>query len=159
MSSDPMPDWTAIVADRKIKEAMDAGEFENLEGKGQPLNLDENPFETAGQRVINRILKQAGALPEWAMLAQEIHRELDALPVSRERGLRAVRLAKNEVSRERAAERLRQAHRERVGTINSLILKYNYSVPAAAQRPFKSLKLAAEMESLESDIAGAVGTG
>jgi hypothetical protein len=40
MSSEGNLDWTYTVAERKIQEAMEAGEFDNLPGKGQPLDLE-----------------------------------------------------------------------------------------------------------------------
>ena len=48
---EPNVDWTALVAERKIKDAMEAGEFDNLPGKGEPLDLDKNPFENIAQRI------------------------------------------------------------------------------------------------------------
>lgn len=35
-------DFFAKLAENRILEAMEAGEFNNLEGRGQPLNLDED---------------------------------------------------------------------------------------------------------------------
>jgi Domain of unknown function (DUF1992) len=36
--------WESI-AERKIREAMDAGAFENLPSMGKPIPIDRNPFE------------------------------------------------------------------------------------------------------------------
>ncbi len=148
MSTEPLPDWTSLIAERKIKEAIDAGEFDNLPGKGKPLNLDENPMET----IMERILKRSGALPEWAELAREIQKDVDALAPSKERGLRAIRLARNEPSRVHAAERLRNDYKERMSTVNKMILKYTYTCPASVQRPFRTFRIKEEMEQLEQDI-------
>jgi hypothetical protein len=153
---EPNLDWVAIVADRKIKEAMDAGEFDDLEGKGQPINLDEDPFTSIEQRVANRLLKNYNALPEWIQIGQDIQKETDALGPARERGLRAIRYARNGPTQERAASRLRLDYRDRIDLINTMILKYNYITPRAAQRAFRPLRLKQEMESLEADIRDAL---
>lgn len=52
----------------KIKEAEDAGEFDNLPGAGRPLPDVEDP-ENA---LINRLLKENGAVPEFVSLGREL---------------------------------------------------------------------------------------
>lgn len=156
--NEPNLDWVAIVADRKIKEAMDAGEFDDLEGKGQPINLDDDPFTSVEQRVANRLLKNYKALPEWIQIGQDIQKEIEALEPARERGLRAIRYARNDATRERAAARLRLDYRDRVDFINTMILKYNYITPRAAQRAFRPVPLKQAMERLEADIRAALST-
>lgn len=156
--NEPNLDWVAIVADRKIKEAMDAGEFDDLEGKGQPINLDDDPFTSVEQRVANRLLKNYKALPEWIQIGQDIQKETEALEPARERGLRAIRYARNDATRERAAARLRLDYRDRVDFINTMILKYNYITPRAAQRAFRPVPLKQAMDRLEADIRAALST-
>jgi hypothetical protein len=156
--NEPNLDWVAIVADRKIKEAMDAGEFDDLEGKGQPINLDDDPFTSVEQRVANRLLKNYKALPEWIQIGQDIQKETEALEPARERGLRAIRYARNDATRERAAARLRLDYRDRVDLINTMILKYNYITPRAAQRAFRPVPLKQAMARLEADIRAALST-
>ena len=68
-----------VVAERRIQEAIDEGKFDNLPGKGQPLNLDEDMSTPAHLRVANRILKNAGVLPDWMQLDAEIDREREEL--------------------------------------------------------------------------------
>ena len=36
------------MAEKLLREAIEAGEFDNLPGKGQRLDLSENPFEDPG---------------------------------------------------------------------------------------------------------------
>lgn len=152
---EPNVDWTALVAERKIKDALEAGEFDNLPGKGQPLDLEVNPFETADQRVANRVLKNARALPEWLQYEKDIQREMQTVTPLRERGLRAIRIARNEAARARAVARLRMAYHERIDLINTLILKYSFVTPGALQRPFAPYNLKREMAALEEAIAEA----
>lgn len=153
--SEPNLDWTQIVAEKKIQEAIEAGEFENVPGMGEPVDLSVDPFTPAHLRIANKILKNARALPEWLQLEKDIQRETAALGPSRERGLNAVRFAKNAPSRERAATRLRIDYRDRVDAVNTLILKYCFIAPASAQRPFAPYNLKREMALLDEAIANA----
>ena len=54
-----MDKWENI-AERKIREAMAEGAFDNLEGKGRPLNLEEDPFEDPSLRMAHRLLRNNG---------------------------------------------------------------------------------------------------
>jgi hypothetical protein len=59
--------------DEIIREAMARGEFDNLSGKGKPLNLDEY-FNTPEEvRLAYSVLKNANYLPEEAVLLKEIN--------------------------------------------------------------------------------------
>lgn len=156
--SQPNLDWTAIVAERKIQEAIEAGEFDDLPGKGKPIELESDAFTPPGQRIVNRILKNARALPEWLQLEKDIERESGQVAPSRERGLRALAHSRSEATRQRIAVRLRADYRERIDLINTLILKYNYIAPNAAQRPFVNYNLKREMAALEADIEAALKT-
>jgi|SRR5579862_7845662 len=75
----------ALVAERVIQEAIDEGKFDNLPGKGKPLVLDDDPSTPAHLRTVNRILKNAGVLPDWMQLEREIDRTRDEIAKMRER--------------------------------------------------------------------------
>lgn len=64
--------WMEIIADRKIRDAMDEGVFENLPGKGKPLNLDQDPRVPPEQRAAYRLMKEAQFLPDWIQADKEI---------------------------------------------------------------------------------------
>ena len=51
--------------EKSIREAIEAGEFDDLPGKGQPLDLSENPFEDPDLRMVHKLLKDAGFAPAW----------------------------------------------------------------------------------------------
>lgn len=51
--------------EKSIREAIEAGEFDNLPGKGQPVDLKENPFEDPDLRVVHKLLRDAGFAPAW----------------------------------------------------------------------------------------------
>jgi hypothetical protein len=145
-------DWTGAVAERRIKDAMDAGQFNDLPGKGQPLDLESNPFEPAHMRVANRILKNARALPPWLQLEKDIQQEIALLGSRREKALAACRGARNDAARQRIVARFRDEHRERMDTLNTMILHYNEISPAAARRTFAPYRIAKEMAALDADF-------
>jgi hypothetical protein len=68
-----------LVAERKIREAMEEGAFDHLEGTGKPLDLSENPFEDPSERMANRLLKNNGITPAWIQEAKEIEAEFRRL--------------------------------------------------------------------------------
>jgi hypothetical protein len=78
-------DIIRLVADRKIREAMDEGKFDNLPGKGQPLVFEDDPLTPPHLRLANRILKNAGALPEWVQVQKDIDQMCQETTALRER--------------------------------------------------------------------------
>jgi len=55
-----------------IAQAQARGEFDNLEGAGQPLKLEENPYAPPELHMAYKILKDAGFAPYWIELGKEI---------------------------------------------------------------------------------------
>ena len=106
-----MEEWH-FIADRKIREAMEEGAFEHLEGAGRPLDLTENPFEDPSMRMAHRLLRNNGFAPAWIEEAREIEaerRRLEARP-----------------------DTVSQDFVERVAALNRRILSYNLKAPAAS---------------------------
>lgn len=58
--------------EEKIREAMDAGEFDNLPGKGQPIDLEGYFATPADLRLGYSVLKSAQCLPVEVELMKEI---------------------------------------------------------------------------------------
>src|SRR5262245_48315311 len=58
--------------DEKIKEAIARGEFENLPGKGKPLDLDAYFATPEHLRMAYSILKNANIIPEEMELLRQI---------------------------------------------------------------------------------------
>jgi len=122
-----LPDWTAGVAERKIQQAIDEGLFDNLPGRGEPLDLTVNPFEPPGMGVINRLLKHNRVLPPWLLLEREIEasRALALATLARwEAAEPALRGADNYAPLREAA---RSAYAAHMTAANDLVLKYNYA--------------------------------
>lgn len=62
-------------AEQKIREAMERGEFDNLPGKGKPLQLPErNPFIPRDQQILHQMLKDADLVPEEVDLMKRVDR-------------------------------------------------------------------------------------
>jgi hypothetical protein len=53
------------VIEEQIRRAREEGKFDNLRGQGQPLNLDDNPFEDPAWQLTNDLLKKNGFRPDW----------------------------------------------------------------------------------------------
>ena len=60
------------IAERKIIEAQENGEFDNLSGKGEPLSLEDDSHIPEELRVAYKILKNAKVLPPEIELAKDI---------------------------------------------------------------------------------------
>lgn len=123
------PDWTALIAERRIQDATDAGLFDNLPGRGQPIDLSVNPFEPPGTGAVNRLLKANKVLPPWLLLEREIEAS---------RALALGTLARWEAvepdlrgtpSYAAARDAARAAYAAHIAHNNDLVLKYNLSAP------------------------------
>lgn len=53
------------LAEARIRQAMEAGAFDHLPGRGQPLRLQENPFEPAEWRAAFHLLRSQGIPLPW----------------------------------------------------------------------------------------------
>lgn len=70
-----------ILAEQRIAEALARGELEDLPGAGLPLVIEDQPFVSAEQRMVNKVLKNAGMTPEAVSLRRELadlKRQIDA---------------------------------------------------------------------------------
>jgi len=99
-----------LIAERKIREAIEEGVFEKLDGTGEPLDLEENPYEDPAQRMAHRILRNNGFAPDWIQEGKEIDLEIRRL---------------------RAEDRQRdpEGYRLRVDSINRRIAAFNLKTP------------------------------
>jgi hypothetical protein len=55
-----------------LAKAIEQGDFDNLEGAGKPLNLNESPFESE-LHMVHKILKDNGYAPHWIELNKDIN--------------------------------------------------------------------------------------
>jgi hypothetical protein len=66
-------DFLFKIAEERIQEAQREGLFDNLPGKGKPLNLDEDNAVPEDLRLSFKILKNANCLPIEMELRKEIY--------------------------------------------------------------------------------------
>lgn len=66
------------LAEKKIREAIERGEFDDLPGAGRPLDLNDDPLVPEDLRLAYRILKNAGFVPPELEAQKEI-RDLEQL--------------------------------------------------------------------------------
>lgn len=67
------------IAEERIREAQRAGAFDNLPGKGKPLQLEDMSWVPEDLRIGYLILKNAHVLPPEAELRKDIHTLEDLL--------------------------------------------------------------------------------
>ena len=124
--------WESLV-EKKIREAMAEGEFDDLPGKGKPVDLSENPFEDPELRLAHRLLRNAGFAPAFIEERKEIDTGIESARTTLARawaiyqGTQAGR-ADGEALWERALEEFR----ERIRALNKRIQLYNLKIPSAA---------------------------
>lgn len=117
-----------------IQKAIREGAFDNLSGKGKPLELKQNPFLEQEWQLAFHLLEQQGFALPWMQKRSEIETGLQAARESlartwswRRRALEAGDpLAGVEAEWRRAEERFR----ETAARLNKLIDDYNLEVPA-----------------------------
>lgn len=127
------------IAEEKIRQAMQAGEFDHLKGKGQPLRLEpDNPHQAEGEALAHHLLQQNGFSLPWIEMGREVDADLLALHA----WLRAERRLAESASAWRSVQ---AEFARRVAALNRRIRDINLQAPAAAfQRP--RLKVEQEIE-------------
>jgi len=60
------------IAEERIREAIEHGDFDDLPGKGKPLDLEDDRHLPDDLRLAYKILKNAGCLPQELQLRKEI---------------------------------------------------------------------------------------
>ncbi len=79
-------DFFQRIAEQRIREAMEEGAFDQLEGSGRPLDFSEDRRVPRELRTIYRIMKNANVLPPELALRREIRGIEDLLPRIEEEG-------------------------------------------------------------------------
>jgi DnaJ homolog subfamily C member 28 len=116
-------------AEKRLREAIEAGEFDNLPGKGKPIDLAENPFEDPDLRVVHKLLRDAGFAPAWI----EERKDIEATyQLARQTLSRAWALYQPKGRSPHDAEWQRNVveFRAKVSELNARIRLYNLKAPA-----------------------------
>ncbi len=85
-------DLIAAIAERRILEAMERGEFDGLPGKGKPLDLSDEPSVPDELRLAYKVMRNAGYLPPELELHKEIVRVKDLVGAIENEGERRDRI-------------------------------------------------------------------
>ena len=140
-----MKHWESLI-DQKIREAMAKGEFDDLPGKGKPVDTSENPFEDPEMRLAHRMLRNAGFAPSWIEERRDIDSELEIARNKLSRVWTVVQNARG-TDHERGArarwEKALTSFREQAAELNRRIVAWNLKVPATG---FQRKMVAAERE-------------
>jgi hypothetical protein len=154
------------VSERRIQDAIEAGEFDNLEGAGKPLQMDDNPFVPEDMRVAYKVLKNSGFAPDWMVLSQEIEEDIQRLRHRADRHFAYLRRSLHEISGDPyAIKRLRaevsrlknehiraaRQHSLAIEEINRKITTFNQTVPIGSLLKVP-LSLSVEMEAYEDRV-------
>jgi hypothetical protein len=95
------------IAERRVREAIERGDLDDLPGAGKPLELDEDPLVLPQHlRTAYRMLKNAGFVPPEVELRREISRVEELIRAvtacdERSRGFRKLELLRLRLSASR----------------------------------------------------------
>jgi hypothetical protein len=123
------------IAENRILEAMEAGLFDNLEGWGKPLQLEDDSHIPPELRMAYKILKNADCLPPELELRKEVVRLQDLVAAMPD-----------------TAEKLQQMRR-----LNFFVMKLNIMRPVSAALLEHDLYTPKILERLGSDYRAQAG--
>ncbi len=130
------------IVEEKIQAAIEAGEFDNLPGKGKPLHLEDNPFESEEWRMAFAMLRNNGYTLEWIELRKEIEAERGK---ARKRLLSAWESAGDK----REQDAAKAAFSAAIAALNRKIFEYNVRVPSPVFE-YRTIDIQAEFQSVVS---------
>jgi DnaJ family protein C protein 28 len=120
--------------EKHIRRAMEQGKFEDLPGKGKPLNLDENPLEDPDWRLAYQMLRNSGFTLPWIETAREIEKEWESMRQSLARSWiwhqAAQTSGENPEEIDYEWQQAVEGFRKQITVLNALIFSYNLNVPA-----------------------------
>ncbi|KAJ4979128.1 hypothetical protein NE237_009908 [Protea cynaroides] len=132
------------VVEQRIWHSMEEGQFENLPGKGKPLDLSSNPHADPAEDTLYRILSRNRCAPEWVELNKEIRGKVNEWRLALKKA-KANRLNGNYAKWIEDSEVLKVQLRD----INDKVFRYNLIVPFGRQ--MSGLKWEKELDRLEEE--------
>jgi DnaJ family protein C protein 28 len=124
-----------------LRKAMAEGKFDNLPGKGKPLNLEAtNPYTDPEWELAYRMLKEAGYSLPWIEEVKDIERELEAARNDLHLAWSATNVGYAQQSTASMADvewgRAQASFRDKLTQLNNRIRSVNLQVPNPRfQRP------------------------
>ncbi|WP_322792399.1 DnaJ family domain-containing protein [Bellilinea sp.] len=106
------------VAEEKIRSAIESGQWDNLPGKGKPLQWQENPFEPPEWRMAFSLLRQNGFSLPWLEERKEIEAEVQQFRAQLALGLRSANVME-----------VKDWAKSQIDRLNRRIFRYNLGVP------------------------------
>lgn len=116
------------IVEKRIWQSMEEGHFENLPGKGKPLDLSTNPHADPDEDTLYRILSRNGCAPEWVELNKQIRSEAAEWRPALKKAW-AYNLNGNNAKWTECSEALKVQMR----AINNKVFRYNLVVPFGRQ--------------------------
>lgn len=95
-----MHDIIAILAESKIREAIEKGELKNLPGAGKPIHIQDMLFVPLEDRLAYTVMKNSGLVPDEVALNKEIdylQKSIDECPDVKKKGLLKRRLEETSI--------------------------------------------------------------
>lgn len=148
-------DWMQIVAERKIQEAMDEGQFANLPGKGKPIRFDDDLSIPVHQRMAAKILRNARALPEWIQTEKDIEREQPRAAALRDQGVPRLLRTIGHAGHTRRRALFRNEFKDAMDLANTLILRYNAIAPEGYRKVYIPFAIRKELQEFDALFADA----
>ena len=139
--------------DDQIRKALEDGMFDDLSGKGKPLNLDDNPYADPDWQLAHHMLRSSGYTLPWISARQEIDAQIETARATLARGWewreRSLKGGRPNDQVEAEWQRAVKAFQEQVDKINKKIFDYNLQTPS---EKFQLMKLNAgkEIEAVKS---------
>ncbi|GDX41460.1 hypothetical protein LBMAG21_17520 [Armatimonadota bacterium] len=155
-------DFFEALAERQVQDAVEEGAFDNLPGKGKPLRFENLTGIPYAELIANRILKNAGVLPEWVQAQKDLEAEISTLLAQRtkliednlKRQAQIVYLPTDHISVNKYRlwhKQSRDNFHKKMKRINGLILKLNLTAPSTIRLPGLH-KVDEEMEAFDEEF-------
>ena len=117
-----------------INKAMQDGQFNDLPGKGKPLNLDHNPYADPEWELAHHVLKNGGFTLPWIEARRQIEKGLEAAQAELKRTWewRQAQVAQKmtQAQVEQQWQQSLSAFREKIADLNKEIRDYNLQAPS-----------------------------
>ncbi|KAL8170398.1 hypothetical protein V2J09_022202 [Rumex salicifolius] len=107
---------------------MEEGEFENLPGKGKPLDLSTNPHVDPAEDTLYRILSKNRCAPQWVELNKEIRGDVAEWRSALQKAWRRKCNGDDADWRECS-----EALKVQINGVNDKVFRYNLIVPFGRQ--------------------------
>ncbi|XP_004304326.1 PREDICTED: dnaJ homolog subfamily C member 28 [Fragaria vesca subsp. vesca] len=133
------------VVEQRIWHSMEEGQFENLPGKGKPLDLssNSNPHADPADDTLYRILSKNGCAPRWV----ELNKEIRTQAAEWRRAMKKAWEKRNGEGGEERWVETSAALKVQMKQINNKVLEYNLIVPFGRQ--MFGIKWEKELERME----------